>query len=130
MPESVGINYSEIIEESMPVKMVVIADGGIIKNQVDYSSNPPRVQKLGYDRVSGQTFGNLEFLLNTIYYLNDETGIMQLRSRTWKMRLLDKVRLREEKAFWQWLNVLLPLTIVAIWGAAYNILRKRKYSRS
>lgn len=130
MLEPLGISSADAIEESRPTKMAVIASGGIITNQVDYSTNPPRAHKLGFDRVSGQTFGNREFLLNTIYYLNDDTGIMHLRSRTQKLRLLDKVRVREEKLFWQWLNVLAPLLLTGLWGILYNLIRKRKFARS
>jgi len=130
MLETLGIPFSEIKPESRPTKMVVIADGGMITSQVDYSTSPPRIQELGFDRVSGQTFGNKEFLLNAVYYLNDDSGIMQLRNRTQKMRLLDKVRLREEKPFWQWLNVLLPLGLAGLWGIIYNIIRKRRFARS
>ena len=99
-------------------------------NRVYYSSNPPRIEELGYERVSKQTFANKEFLLNLIYYLNDERGIMQLRNRSLKMRLLDKVKLREEKAFWQWLNVLVPVIFILLFGVAFNSFRRRSYTRS
>ncbi len=130
MLETLDIPSTEVLPESVPTKMMVIADGGMTVNEVDYSSNPPRIQELGLDRVSGQVFGNREFLLNSVLYLNDDHGIMQLRSRTQQLRLLDKVRLREEKAFWQWLNVLLPLALVGLWGMFYNILRRKRFSRS
>jgi len=130
MTGALGISSVPVVPESPPVKMVVIADGGMIVNRVDYSSNPPRIRELGFDRVSGKIFGNKEFLLNTIYYLNDNRGIMQLRSRTQKLRLLDKVRLREEIRLWQLLNVLLPLLIVILWGVLYNLFRRNRYSRS
>jgi ABC-2 type transport system permease protein len=110
--------------------MVVIADGGIAANRVNYSTQPPQIQELGFDRVSGQTFGNREFLLNLAYYLNDENGIMQLRNRSLKLRMLDKVRIREEKIFWQWLNVVVPLLTVSIIGILYHISRRRRYARS
>ena len=128
MPEAVGLSRRPVIGESSDTKMVVIADGGIIINQVDYSVSPPRVAKLGYDRVSGKTFGNKDFLLNVVHYLSDDRGIMQLRSRTQKIRLLDKVRLREGKMRWQLLNVLAPLVLVAVWGVIYSLLR-RYYNR-
>jgi ABC-2 type transport system permease protein len=124
MTEAFGISRQEVVEESQYTSMVVIADGGIIVNQVDYSVNPPGIRELGYDRVSGRTFGNKEFLLNVVSYLNDDRGIMHLRNRTQKLRLLDKVRLREEKSFWQLLNVLLPLALVVIWGILYNVIRR------
>ena len=116
--------------ESEPTKMVVIADGRIAANRVNYSTEPPQIQELGYDRVSGQTFGNREFLLNLVYYLNDENGIMQLRNRSLKLRMLDKVRIREEKVFWQWLNVAAPLLILALTGIFYYLIRRRRYARS
>ncbi len=130
MVETLGITENEVIPESKPTKMVVIADGGMITNHVDHSTTPPRIQELGFDRVSGQTFGNREFLINTVYYLNDDHGIMHLRSRTQKLRLLDKVRLREEKKFWQWLNVLLPMFLAGLWGITYNFMRRQRYTRS
>lgn len=129
MVENYGFSSSSVIAESKFTKMVVIADGGIITNKVKYSTNPPQIEKLGYDRVSQRTFGNKEFLMNTIFYLNDNHGIMQLRGRTLKMRLLDKVVIREEKAFWQWLNVLLPLLLVALFGTVYNVVRRYRYAR-
>ena len=128
--DDLDFSGQSVVSKSKHTEMVVIADAGLIANKVNYSTQPPTIGKLGYDRVSGLTFGNKEFLLNMIYYLNDETGIMQLRSRTFELRLLDKVKLREEKTFWQWLNVVLPVLIIILIGLAYNIVRKYRYNRS
>jgi ABC-2 type transport system permease protein len=130
MIETLGIPNARVIPESPFTKMVVIADGGMITNPVDYSANPPKVQEMGLERATGQVFGNRDFILNTIFYLNDDRGIMQLRNRTQKLRLLDKVRLREEITFWQLLNVLLPLVLVSLWGIYYHLLRRHRYARS
>jgi len=130
MIDNLGITTTDFQTKSKPTKMVVIGDAGLIANKVNYSMQPPGIQELGYDRVSKQTFGNKEFLLNAIYYLNDETGIMQLRNRTVELRLLDKVKLREEKSFWQWLNLAGPLVVVLLFGLGYNFLRRYRYSRS
>lgn len=130
MIENFGTTASGIQTKSKPTKMIVIGDAGLIANKVNYSQQPPRIQELGYDRVSKQTFGNKEFLLNAMYYLNDNTGIMQLRSRTVQLRLLDKVKLREEKVFWKWLNVVVPVIFILILGVVYNMLRRRRFSRS
>jgi len=51
--------------ESTPTKMIVVADGDIIKN--DVGRNGPL--ELGFDRWTGETYGNKEFLLNAINYL-------------------------------------------------------------
>ncbi len=130
MTETLGVSSQDVIAESSPTKMAVIADGSLITNQVDYASNPPRMQEMGMERSTGQVFANREFLLNTVFYLNDDQGIMHLRNRTQKLRLLDRVRLREELTLWQWLNVLLPLVIVGIWGVFYNMNRRYRYNRS
>ncbi len=130
MTENFGQSAKPFQSKSKPTKMVVIADAGMIANKVNYSQQPPLIQELGYDRVSKQTFGNREFLLNTIFYLNDEAGIMQLRNRTVQLRLLDKARLREEKGMWQWLNLAAPLVVVLLFGTGYHFIRKHRYSRS
>ncbi|MDX8340630.1 gliding motility-associated ABC transporter substrate-binding protein GldG [Draconibacterium sp. IB214405] len=130
MVENYGYSSAEIITESQPTQMIVIADGGMITNKVNYSTNPPKIQELGFDEVSGQVFGNKEFLVNAISYLNDKQGIMELRGRSLKLRLLDKVKLREEAAFWKWLNVLLPLLLITVFALVYNLVRKYKYNRS
>ncbi len=129
MVENYGFPSSVVVNKSKPTKMVVIADGSIITNKVNYSTNPPGIYKLGFDRVSQRTFGNKEFLINTIFYLNDNAGIMQLRGRSLKLRLLNKVKLREEKVFWQVINVLLPLLLIVVFGLIYNIVRRYRYTR-
>uniref|UniRef100_UPI0032164C36 gliding motility-associated ABC transporter substrate-binding protein GldG n=1 Tax=uncultured Draconibacterium sp. TaxID=1573823 RepID=UPI0032164C36 len=129
MVEQLGFSSGSVLQESKFTKMVVIADGGIIANKVNYAGKSPQIQQLGYDRVAKRTWGNKEFLLNAVFYLNDDRGIMQLRNRTLKMRLLDQVKLRDEKAFWQWLNILFPLLLVTIFGVGYNFVRKYRYSR-
>ncbi len=130
MVEQLGFSSNSVLTESKATKMVVIADAGLIANKVNYSGKSPQIQQMGYDRVAKRTWGNKEFLLNAVFYLNDDRGIMQLRNRTLKMRLLDQVKLRDEKAFWQWLNILLPLILISLFGVIYNFIRRYKYSRT
>jgi ABC-2 type transport system permease protein len=123
-----GVNNSQIKKESNATKMVVIADGGIIKNKVRIKNGQAQVQPMGYDQYSGQTFGNRDFIVNCVDYLADDSGIMQLRSRVVQMRLLDKVKLREEKVKWQLINTALPLVFFLVFGVVFGVLRKRRYS--
>jgi len=69
-------------EKSSPNKMIVISDGDIIRNQVQQSSG--RVYPLGYDRYTGQEFGNKDFILNAIDYLCDDSGLISVRSKELK----------------------------------------------
>ncbi len=130
MIENLGVSTDGFRTKGAASKMIVIADAGMIANKVDYTRQPPRIrEEVGYDRVSRQTFGNREFLLNAVYYLGGYSEIMQLRSRTVQLRLLDKVKLREEKTWWQWFNIILPMLIILMLGIGYNTLRRARYKR-
>ena len=109
--------------------MIVIADGGIIKNKVRNRDGRLQIQPLGYDMYSGQTFGNRDFIINCVDYLADDAGIMQLRSRVVKLRLLDKVKIRDEKLRWQLINTTLPLVFFLIFGVAFHLVRRSIYTK-
>ncbi len=122
------VNESPLIQESKPTKMIFISDGGLIANKVSFINGKYTPLALGFDKVSNLTFGNREFLVNAVHYLCDDSGLMQLRSRTMQMRLLDKVRLREQKLFWQLVNLFLPVILILAGGSVFWFFRRRKYS--
>jgi len=53
---------------------------------------------------------------------------MELKNREIAVRLLDRQRIEEEKTYWQWLNMLLPLSIIVLFGGLFYWLRKRKFA--
>lgn len=115
-----------IPEKSKPTKMIVVADGDILKNQVSEKDGSPF--PLGYDRYTQQQYGNKNFLLNIADYLTDDSGIIQLRTKEIRIRLLDKARIGEEKTFWQILNIGLPVLLIILFGIFQHYYRKRKYA--
>ena len=119
----------EFIEESEPTKMIILSDASIIANAVDYRQGQPVIQSLGEDPVSGYVFANKDFILNAIQYLNDSEGVMQLRNRIIRLRLLDRARLRDELPIWQGINVIAPVLIVSVFGVSFNLARKRRFRR-
>ena len=125
-----GIHRKEFKEESKPTKMIVISDGDIIRNRVRGVGNNRQIEALGYDRYSGNTYGNRSFLLNCIDYLCDDEGWMNLRSREVKLRMLDKTKIRSERLFWQSVNLLLPLFLLLVFGGIRFYIRKRKFART
>ena len=127
MVSSFGLAASEVKSESQPTRMIIFSDGNLIANKYRIVGGVPEFMPLGYDQYSQQTFGNKDFLLNAVNYLCDDQGLMELRSRVFKIRMLDKVRIREEKALWQMLNVLMPLVLIALFGGAYVFIRRRRY---
>lgn len=128
MVDSFGLKTAEVKTESEPTRMIIFSDGNLIANKYRMAGGVPEFMPLGYDQYSQQTFGNKDFLLNAVNYLSDDQGLMELRSRVFKIRLLDKVRIREEKTFWQLLNVVMPLMLIALFGAGFVYLRRRRFS--
>jgi len=108
-------------------KMLVVADGDIAKNIVDYRNNT--YQPLGYNPFVRYQFANKNFLLNTIDYMLDEEGITAARMKEVKLRLLDKTKIQEEKTKWQVINILIPLVFLVVFGLLFNYLRQRKFAR-
>lgn len=120
---------AEVLTQSKLAKLIVLADGSLMANKVNRSEGGLKTQPLGYDQYSKQTFGNKEFLLNAVNYLTDDSGIMQLRSRVFKLRLLDKVKLREDRLYWQLINLLVPIAIVVLLGLVFQLVRINKYRK-
>ena len=112
-------------EQATNNKMIVIADGDIGKNQT-LKEQPFDLNK---DKWTGQQFGNKDFLLNAVDYLLDDTGIIHLRNKTLQINLLDKKKTSKERLFWQFLNVVLPLIVLFVFGIVFNFLRNRKYAK-
>jgi ABC-2 type transport system permease protein len=122
-----GIPITRILYESPESKIMVFTSGSLISNKIrNIPGGETESLPLGYDRVTGQTFGNREFFLNAIRYLTDDTGIMQLRNTSVKLRLLDKVRLREEGNMWKMINTVIPVTLIILVGILVQFIRKRK----
>ncbi|ARV06205.1 gliding motility-associated ABC transporter substrate-binding protein GldG [Polaribacter sp. SA4-10] len=105
-------------------KMIVIADGDIGKNQI-LKEKP---HDLSTDKWTNEQFGNKDFLLNSVAYLLDDSGLIHLRNKTLQIRMLDKQKAFKERSYWQFLNVVLPLILLFSFGVVFNYLRKRKYS--
>ncbi len=108
-------------------KMIVVADGDIAKN--DFQRSNSTIMPLGYDRYSGQTYANKAFLLNCMNYLLDDEGLLQLRSREVKLRLLDKKKIEIHKGKWQLINMAVPLLLVFGFGVFQFYYRRRKFAR-
>ena len=110
--------------KSIPTKMIVIADGDVIKNDVGRTGP----QELGFDRWTGQTYGNKEFLLNAVNYLLDDDGLINIRSKEIAIAFLDQQKISAQKMKWQVINIALPLVLLALFGFVFNYFRKKKYT--
>lgn len=118
----------KFLAESKPTAMIVVADGDIIRNQLDVKRHTPL--PLGYDQYTGNTYGNKDFIENAISYLIDGEGLIDIRSREFKIRLLDPQKITTQRVRWQLINILIPTGIVILFGIFMALIRKRKYSRT
>ena len=122
-------NTQPLKQISTRTRQIVVADGDIIRNETNGVASDSTTIPLGFDRYMNQQFGNKEFVLNSVLYLTDNEGWMQLRNRTLKLRLLNKQLSSDEKTIWQVVNVLLPIGLLLLFGIGYQLARKRKYTR-
>ncbi|MCD6555897.1 MAG: gliding motility-associated ABC transporter substrate-binding protein GldG [Bacteroidales bacterium] len=121
------LRSSDVIEESKPAKMIVISDGDIIRNEVSQDGKP---YPIGFDRFTRHVFkGNKELILNAVNYLCDDGGLMTIRSRELKMRLLNHDKVSKNRFFIQLINVLLPVLLILIFGMIVLFIRKKKYGK-
>lgn len=116
------VKYREMSKET---KMIVVADGDVIRNHV---RNDGKIIPLGIDRFTGQEYGNKDFIVNAVNYLCDEDELMVVRSRSLKIRLLDKTKVNESKLNFQILNMLGPIAIIVLFGLLFNYYRRKRYT--
>jgi ABC-2 type transport system permease protein len=115
--------------EGSAAKMIVVADGNMIANDIKITPQGTMITPLGYDKYTRQTFGNKEFIVNAVNYLTNESGLISLRNKELKLRLLDKKRIRDEKVKWQVINTVLPVIIIIGFGILFNRYRRKRYGK-
>lgn len=115
------------VMESAATKIVVCSDGDLIRNDIDKKTKQPL--PLGFDIISRQTYANKELVQNLLSYLLDEQGLITTRSKEIALRPLDEMRIKEEKTYWQVLNIVVPIAFVLLFGVLWNYLRVRKYGK-
>ncbi len=114
-------------QSSVPTQMIVVSDGDVLLNQLKVPDGYPL--PLGYNQFTRQTYGNKEFVLNALNYLTDGPGLISLRTREFKLRLLDKTKINRQRIQWQLFNVMMPLILMLVFAFVIIALRKRKYGR-
>ncbi|WPP51417.1 gliding motility-associated ABC transporter substrate-binding protein GldG [Catalinimonas niigatensis] len=114
------------IEQGTPSKLVVVADGDLVRNEINRSNGKPF--PLGYDPITERNYANKDFVINTLSYLTDENGLINARAKEIQIRPLDQVKIEQSAIFYQIINLLGPIVLIIIFGLVKAFLRKRKYS--
>jgi gliding-associated putative ABC transporter substrate-binding component GldG len=112
-------------------KMIVISDGDMARNDVYPSSGKTLPLGAGFHPETGpRVFANKEFLMNSIEYLLDDSGLIEARSKEIKLRPLDQERAFKEETKWQMINLGVPLVVLIIFGVIYSWRRNKRFSKS
>lgn len=119
-----GFSRDELIAEGHQSKLVVIADGDLIRNELELEKGNPLA--LGVDPYSKTTYANEMLVMNLMDYLMDEDGLIETRAKEVKIRPLDRVKVRQERTKWQVINLVVPIVLLVLFGMVKIGWRKRQ----
>ena len=109
VPKTTDIKFKK---NSDSTSIIVIADGDLIANETNKNGN---IYPLGYDKFINYTFeGNKKFIINAIQFLTDNNGLINLRSKNIKLRLLNNDLITNYRILIIILNIFLPLILFLI----------------
>jgi len=83
---------------------------------------------MGYNFYTGYTYANKGFFTNCLEYLVNPSGILETRTKDFTLRLLDRKKVKEQKATWQFINIALPVLLIILFGFIYQQFRRKKYA--
>ena len=68
--------------------------------------------------------------MNVVNFMTDETGIMELRSREFKMHLLNEevTSQKNQVLKWKLVNTLLPLVLILLAGLVFSLSERVRYT--
>ena len=122
VPKNNEINFKS---SSDSTSIIIVSDGDLIANEVSSSGN---AFPLGYDKFINYTFeGNKKFIINAIQYLNDQNGLIKLRSKNIKLRLLNNDIISNYRMPITIINLILPILIFLFLIFIINQKNKLKY---
>jgi ABC-2 type transport system permease protein len=118
------INLSDYKSDGKNTKMMVVSDDEVFNSQLDKGRPLP----LGFDKWTGNRYGNKDFLLNALNYLSGDLTFITLRNKQYKMSFLDSQAVSSNAARYRLyvliFPIILPLGIFLLcWG-----YRKVKFS--
>ena len=127
-PKPKGVTTTNFVKTSKNAQVVVIADGDMITNIMD----PRASYEMGFYAQKGLVYANKSFFMNIVNYLLNEQGIVTLKAKEVKPRPLDGYAIDQtaEQRKWQFINLVVPVMLVIVFGFLWSLLRKRKYTKA
>ncbi|MEI9811006.1 MAG: gliding motility-associated ABC transporter substrate-binding protein GldG [Bacteroidota bacterium] len=136
--DSLVFYNTPFLPSSKENKIIIVADGDMAMNEALTDMGPlpmgwNRYTYLAYEQQNenGKYFipaANRQFFQNCLEYLVANPAIIETRNKNIVLRLLDSVKVREQKTTWQFINIALPILLIVLSGFVYQQIRKRKYA--
>ncbi len=106
-------------------KQIVVSDGDIVTNVISENKG---ALPMGMQQYENYQFANKDFFMNAVDYLVNPNGVLESRNKDFTLRLLDKQKILAQKTMWQFINIGLPVLLVALFGLLYQVKRKRDFA--
>ncbi|MFN0081389.1 MAG: Gldg family protein, partial [Ferruginibacter sp.] len=111
-------------------KIIVVGDGDMVLNSfIQGNPIPMGMNNYTYGTQAQVPFANKDFLQNCLDYLINENGLSDAKAKDYVVRLLDTKKTEEQKTFWQFMNIAIPIFMVLLFAIVFQWLRKRKYTK-
>lgn len=108
-------------------RQIFVADGDVIRSYFNSKSNMP--YPAGYDIYTQTQYDNPDFILNCVNYLCADDDLLQVRSKSFKVGLLNSQKIRENGTFYAVINIVIPLVMILVMGVVLILIRRRRYGR-
>lgn len=131
MRDSIAAYGSNFLPQSLSDnKIIVVADGDMVLNSVVKGNQPipMGMNPYTYGTQRAFPFANKDFLQNCMDYLINQNGLSEAKAKDYMLRLLDTKKVKEEKNYWQVINIVVPVLLVILFAIVFQWNRKRKYS--
>ena len=115
-------------EKSEATQQLFISDGDLIKNEFDEASN--QFFALGFDKYTKQIYGNKAFFINAVNYMVDESGLILSNNKSFKIRLLNTQKIKENRISIQLITTLIPILLTVLIGLISHTIRKKRYTKN
>lgn len=125
LPE--GVDKATFRETGANGMVMVVGDGNVVKSNIQPGTGEPL--PLGRDPYTGNEYANRIFLQNAINYMINPDGIISSRVKQFQIRPLNKVKVRNQRTFWQVINVVLPVSLIFLVGFVKVYWRKSRYGK-
>ena len=109
--------------------ILVVGDGDVVLNSVSRGNEPlpMGMNPYTYGTQREFPFANREFLLNALEHLVNDQGLSEAKNKEYKLRLIDNKKANEQKLYWQSFNLILPITMMWLFGFIFQFIRRRNY---